>query len=162
MKDGEKVEVGQKIGTIGDTGNARGCHLHFAVKSGLPAGWDRDDFFPGQGDDPKRGRWRNPWPLLMQNVTIHPRTDLFEINIRTAPELGRATRFARTKPDGPIRRALDGADLGEIGKARRYGGRVKGAEYDFGDGISGSDWERIELDGEFRFIVTPLAKLSAI
>jgi murein DD-endopeptidase MepM/ murein hydrolase activator NlpD len=161
VKDDEKVEAGQKIGTIGDTGNAIGCHLHFAIKSGLPAGWGRDDFFPGPGDVAGRGRWRNPWPLLMQNVTIHPRTDLFEINIRSAPDLELASKFARTKPDGTIRRAVDGADLGSIGMARRYGGRVTGAAYDFGDGISGTEWERIQLDGAFRFIAAPLAKVSA-
>lgn len=161
VKDDEAVEIGQRIGTIGDTGNARGCHLHFAIKSGLPAGWTRRDFFPGSGDDAKRGRWRDPWPLLMQNVTIHPRLDIFEVNIRTAPELGKASRFARTKPDGTIRRAADNAVLGAISDPRRYGGRVTGAFYDFGDGITGTDWERIRLDGAFRFIAAPLARVSA-
>jgi murein DD-endopeptidase MepM/ murein hydrolase activator NlpD len=161
VEDGERVDVGQKIGTIGDTGNADACHLHYAIKSGLPAGWTRRDFFPVSGDAPGRGRWRNPWPLLMQNVTIHPRIDRFEINIRSVPELGKASRFARTKPDGTIRRTADDADLGRITEPRRYGGRVTGAEYDFGDGISGTDWDLIKLDGEFRFIAAPLAKLSA-
>ena len=161
VKDEEVVEVGQKIGTIGDTGNADACHLHYAIKSGLPRGWTRRDFFPISGDAPGRGRWRNPWHLLMQNVTIHPRIDRFEINIRSAPELGKATRFARTKPDGTIRRTADNADLGPIMEARKYGGRVTGAPYDFGEGMSGTDWDLIKLDGAFFFIAAPLAKLSA-
>lgn len=159
--DEEDVEVGRRIGTIGDTGNARGCHLHYAIKSGLPAGWTRQDFFPGPGDAAGRGRWRDPWPLLMQNVTIHPRTDMFEINIRSAPDLDPANKFARTKPDGTIRRAADNADLGAITDPRRYGGRVTGAFYDFGESLTGTDWERIRLDGAFRFIAAPLAKVSA-
>lgn len=161
VKDEDRVEVGQLIGTIGKSGNAEGCHLHYAIKSGLPAGWIRDDFFPGHGDQPNRGRWRNPWPLLMQNVTIHPRTDFFEINIRSAPDLEEASRFARTKPDGTIRRVADGGDLGAITKPRKYGGRVKGVAYDFGNGIAGTDWDQIQFDGAFFFIAAPLAKLSA-
>jgi len=160
VEDKERVEVGQKIGTIGDTGNANGCHLHFAVKSGLPAGWSRHDFFPFSGDPADRGRWRNPWPLLMQNVTIHPRMDVFDIRIRTAPNLGDSV-FATTEADGRIRRLADNFDLGAINAARRYGGRVPGEEYEV-NGVRRKTWEMIELDGEFRFIVTPLAKLSAI
>ena len=160
VEDDERVEVGQKIGTIGKTGKADDCHLHYAIKSGLPAGWTRRDFFPVSGDAPGRGRWRNPWLFLTQNWTIHPRIDRFEINIRSAPELGKATRFARTKPDGTIRRAADNADLGAITEPRTYGGRVTGAKYDFGDGISGTDWDLIKIDRQFFFIVAPLAKLT--
>lgn len=161
VEDEQRVKVGQLIGTIGRTGNADACHLHYAIKSGLPSGWSRRDFFPGDGDRPGRGRWRNPWFLLMQNVTIHPRTDVFEINIRTAPDLEPASKFARTKPDGTIRRVADDADLGAIAKPRPYGGQVTGAFYDLGDGITGTAWEQIRFDGTFFFIVAPLAKVSA-
>ncbi|HEV3000627.1 MAG TPA: peptidoglycan DD-metalloendopeptidase family protein [Solirubrobacteraceae bacterium] len=34
---GEPVRTGQPIGAVGDTGNARGCHLHFELWS--PPGW---------------------------------------------------------------------------------------------------------------------------
>ena len=34
---GDRVYTGQRIGAVGDTGNARGCHLHFELWSG--PGW---------------------------------------------------------------------------------------------------------------------------
>jgi murein DD-endopeptidase MepM/ murein hydrolase activator NlpD len=34
---GERVFTGQQIGTVGDSGNARGCHLHFEMWSA--PGW---------------------------------------------------------------------------------------------------------------------------
>ena len=161
VQDGADVRAGQRIGAIGDSGNAFGCHLHFAVKSGLPQGWGLLDFIPdpfgGRGDS--TGKWRNPWPLLVQNVTIRPRTDLFDIRIRTAPDLG-DTVFATTEPDGTIHRAADRMSLGPTPTPRRYGGQVAGAEYTI-EGVTGKTWERIHLDGAFRFIATPLVKLSA-
>ena len=161
VQTGKDVAAGQRIGSIGDTGNALGCHLHFAVKSGLPQGWDLLDFIPdpfgGRGDS--TGKWRNPWPILVQNVTINPRTDIFDIRIRTAPNLGDSI-FATTKPDGTIHRAADDVSLGPTPTPRRYGGQVVGAQYTI-DGVTRTTWERIQLDGSFRFIATPLAKLSA-
>jgi murein DD-endopeptidase MepM/ murein hydrolase activator NlpD len=160
MQDGATVKAAQKIGTVGDTGNANGCHLHFAVKSGLPVGWTRSDFFPGSGDLTGRGRWRNPWNLLMQNVTIHPKAAT-AINIRTAPDLDPASKFARTAADGTIRRIADNADLGKIATPCRYGGTVKGAEYEMPDGRRRTDWDKIELDGAFRFVAGGFAVRSA-
>lgn len=66
----QKVTKGQHIGDVGDTGFAQGCHLHFAVKSGLAVGWTKLDFIPnafgGRGDT--TGKWQDPWPLLEQNA----------------------------------------------------------------------------------------------
>jgi murein DD-endopeptidase MepM/ murein hydrolase activator NlpD len=166
VKDGDAVVVGQRIGVIGATGLADddACHLHFAVKSGLPARWGRLDFIPnpfgGRGDTRGRGEWRDPWPLLVQNFTIRPRTDVFPIRIRTEPKLGDSTVFATTEQDGTIHRASDGVSLGAVATPCNYGGQVPGEKYEL-DGVSGRTWEQIELDGAFRFIATPLAVLSA-
>jgi murein DD-endopeptidase MepM/ murein hydrolase activator NlpD len=37
LQPGARVRTGQRIGEVGDTGNASGCHLHFEVWS--PPGW---------------------------------------------------------------------------------------------------------------------------
>jgi murein DD-endopeptidase MepM/ murein hydrolase activator NlpD len=37
VSDGERVHAAEKIGTVGETGNASGCHLHFEMWSG--PGW---------------------------------------------------------------------------------------------------------------------------
>jgi murein DD-endopeptidase MepM/ murein hydrolase activator NlpD len=34
LRAGAKVATGQRIGAVGDTGNARGCHLHFELWTG--------------------------------------------------------------------------------------------------------------------------------
>jgi murein DD-endopeptidase MepM/ murein hydrolase activator NlpD len=47
---GDRVLTGQRIGTVGDTGNARGCHLHFEL-------WRKPGWYSG-------GRPFNPLPAL--------------------------------------------------------------------------------------------------
>lgn len=37
VREGERVKTGQRIGFVGQSGNARGCHLHFELWSG--PGW---------------------------------------------------------------------------------------------------------------------------
>jgi murein DD-endopeptidase MepM/ murein hydrolase activator NlpD len=36
---GDRVTVGERLGEVGRSGNAQGCHLHFEVWS--PPGWER-------------------------------------------------------------------------------------------------------------------------
>jgi hypothetical protein len=48
---GDRVLTGQRIGTVGDTGNARGCHLHFEL-------WRAPGWYSG-------GRPFNPLPSLL-------------------------------------------------------------------------------------------------
>jgi len=40
LKDGETVRTGQPIGIVGETGDARGCHLHFEM-------WDAPGWYEG-------------------------------------------------------------------------------------------------------------------
>ena len=50
FKAGDRVYTGQRIGAVGETGNARGCHLHFEI-------WGAPGWYEG-------GRPVNPLPAL--------------------------------------------------------------------------------------------------
>lgn len=162
VKRGDPVAKGALIGHVGSTG-ANAAHLHFGVKKGVKID-------PSLGaakvearyylDDNDVQHWQDPWPLLEQNVRVHPRVDKENIRIRTQPTLEAATIFA-TVSAGRIRRAADGADLGAAGDWRRWGGQVKGARYQTPDGQQSEAWERIELDGALRFIASAFAVRSA-
>lgn len=149
VKVGQKVAKGQKIGTLGKTGNATGCHVHFALKTGVG---------PGSVLDDGNGTWADPWPQLAQNVTVHPK-EADGIRIRTTPVLSDATIYAETHA-GHIHRKSDNADLGIISQARDWDWPVQGAEYTVG-GQKGTSWDRIYMDGAYRYIATPLAVRSA-
>ena len=56
---GQKVVAGQIIGTVGKTGAATACHVHFAIKTNLDS---NASFYSDAA-----GTWINPWPHLEQN-----------------------------------------------------------------------------------------------
>jgi murein DD-endopeptidase MepM/ murein hydrolase activator NlpD len=40
VREGQRVEAGEEIGTVGDTGNASACHLHFEI-------WSNPGYYEG-------------------------------------------------------------------------------------------------------------------
>jgi murein DD-endopeptidase MepM/ murein hydrolase activator NlpD len=50
LGQGDRVRTGQRIGEVGETGNASGCHLHFEL-------WSAPGWYAG-------GRFLNPTPAL--------------------------------------------------------------------------------------------------
>lgn len=156
VKTGQKVKRGQKLGMMGDTGDALGIHDHFALKVDFPLSGDVNDFYLDNA-----GQFVNPLRFLRQFVTVHPRA-LDGINIRTTPGAGTTLgpKFATT--DGGSITRVDGTDLGASVEPRDWGGTVTGAHYPAGGTYpAGNTWERIELDGAYRYIASPLAVLSA-
>lgn len=47
VREGEKVRTGQRLGRVGDTGDAEDCHLHFEL-------WTAPGWFRGHAVDPYR------------------------------------------------------------------------------------------------------------
>lgn len=150
VKVGDEVVRGTVLGKMGSTG-ASAAHLHFGVKSGatFAANVFRDD----------NGTWENPWRLMEINVRIHPITTVDGVRIRNVASV-EGDPFAVTTPEGRIRRFADGLDLGKTSGPRKWGGTAEGGEYEV-DGVIGRTWERIRLDGDFRFIAQPLSVRSA-
>lgn len=143
-----KVKAGQKIGTVGKTGNATGCHVHLAYKTNFPLSGDVNDFYLD-----KVGKWADAWPQLAQNVTVHPKP-LDSIRLRTAPALPASAIYAETKAGRIVRE--DGVDIGSASAWLDWGGTVTGADY----GPS-NQWEKLTLDGHTLYLAAAFAVLSA-
>lgn len=137
---GQLVTKGQKIGTLGTTGHSTACHLHFYVKQG--------------------NRYKDPWRRLAQNVTVVVKGA--GVNIRATAGSGTTlgALFASTKDDGLIYRASEHVDLGPFSQPRKWGGTVTGGTYTIA-GVVGKTWEKIDFDGTWRYVASPLAMLSA-
>lgn len=149
---GQIVVPSQKVGIMGSTGNSTGCHVHAAAKSGMD--WSKSFF------SDTNGKWLDLWPRLRQNVTVKIKTD--GVNIRASAGSGSTlgSVYAASKPDGTIRRASDNLNLGAYSQPRKWGGTVIGATYTVA-GVGGKTWEKIDLDGGWRYVATPLAGFSA-
>lgn len=151
VSKGQIVKAGQKIGDLGSTGNSTGPHLHWGIKSGFTAAAGLTAFY---GD--KSGTWRDPWKQMVQNVTVHPKAD-DGINIRSTSSTTSGTVFAKVQ-NGRIVRG--GVDLGSALSPRKWGGQVTGGSYT-ASGVTSNKWEKIWLDGAYRYIATPLCVVSA-
>lgn len=154
VRRGQAVAKGQKLGTVGQTGNATGCHDHLAIKTGFPSGGDVNDFWRDGV-----GHFVDAWPLLEQNVQVRvDPTAPDGTNIRSSATLDAASRYASVQGDRLV--AVNGTDLGAKAAWRAWGGTVDGATYSVG-GVTGNRWQRIYLAGGYRYIAAPLADLSA-
>lgn len=152
---GQQVSRGQRIGAIGSTGMSTGPHLHWSMKTSFAGGVNEFYRDPGAGGT---GRWADPWPLLEQNVTVRPKLSAPDgTNLRTAPKLGAATRYATIKGDRLVR--ADGKDLGARSAWRKWGGNVTGDRHTVGD-RSSTSWRRILVDGRYLHISALLSDQS--
>lgn len=157
VKAGQKVAKGQKVGTIGATGNADGCHDHCAVE------WTS---FPGtvvavRGKSRSYRKFVDAWPRLEQNVRVRPDQGVTAaIRIRSSLSLAPSAIYAEAK-GGRIIRKADGVDLGPASEWRDWNGFETGPEYSDQAGKPSTSWERIFLDGEDRYIAGGYAERSA-
>lgn len=149
---GQSVAKGARLGAVGATGNATGCHDHVAGKTGFPGdlrGSAAANAFWPDGV----GKWFDIWPNLAQNVKVRPLPSP-GIRLRTAPDTA-SSIYATVEADGHIRRASDGADLGLVASWRAWGGEVSGASYSAG-GASSSKWHKLAISGAPQLYVAAL------
>jgi murein DD-endopeptidase MepM/ murein hydrolase activator NlpD len=137
VNHGQHVSKGDQIGVMGKTGNATGIHLHFAYKTGA----DPSGTILGDGN----GTFRDPWPLLEQNVKVRL-VGKDGINVRRAPggEVYAKTaggRLRKVNADGRL-----GTDIGSATAWHKWGGNVASSA------LGQSFWRKYLIGGTY-FVV---------
>lgn len=97
LREGQRVEAGDRLGDVGATGNAQGAHLHFAIWRATSP----DAFWSGTP--------LNPYPYLRGTVPVAP------VHLAEAPDVP----VRRIDPDGPSGPAVDPGSLEAAPAARR-------------------------------------------
>lgn len=157
-RERDKVARGETVGKMGDSGNARGIHDHYAQKVGFPGNLTGVAAANAFYRDGGIGRFVNPLRFLRQFITVRPKLGQ-AVNIRSSLSLAPNSVYAVS--DGTrIERQSDHKDIGSTATQRKwYATHTDGPEYTVG-GRKSKSWEEFALDGRHVFMATLLAVRS--